>query len=117
MNGYSKPVQLHPEKITCTIEGVNYPAVGFGTYPLQDNICSSAVEEAARSGYRIIDTATFYENFESIAQGLKSYDRSQFYLISKVWHDMQTPKNLRKDLENTSRCLFVTLAKQRHSYR
>lgn len=100
MNSYSNLIQFHPEKTICIIEGVDYPAVGFGTFPL-GALCTAAVEQAAYSGYRIIDTATCYENFGSIAQAFQSHNRSHFYLISKVWHDMQTPESLHKDLENT----------------
>lgn len=105
MNSYTNQVIMDTEKGVCTIEGVDYPAVGFGTYPLQGATCTIAVEQAVRHGYHIIDTATFYGNLESIAQALKSYDRSNFYLISKVWHDMQQPDDLHKDLENTLRKL------------
>lgn len=94
-------VEFHLEKATCTIEGIDYLAVGFGTFPLRNIACKTAVDQAIRAGYRIIDTATFYENLEDIALAIQSYDRHHFYLISKVWHDMQEPVNLRKDCEDT----------------
>lgn len=89
------------EEGTCWIEGVEYPAVGFGTYPLKDEVCFNAVSQAAEVGYRIIDTATFYQNFDPIAKALKKYGRENFYLISKVWPDAHTPKRLFQDLKNT----------------
>lgn len=101
MNGYARPVKVNPEKAVCTIEGKDYPAIGFGTYLLQDAVCTAAVEKALHYGYRIIDTATFYENLESIAKALKSYDRSNIYIISKVWHDKQQPDDLHEDLKTT----------------
>lgn len=55
----------------CAIENKIYPAVGFGTYPLRDAICEKSVNEALKIGYRIIDTATFYENFIPIGKALK----------------------------------------------
>ncbi len=85
----------------CKIDGVNYPVVGFGTYPLTGKVCTEAVEQAAKAGYRIIDTATYYENFEGIAEALKGQDRCSFYIISKVWHDRQSPEDLREDLDLT----------------
>lgn len=84
---------------TCTIEGKKYPAIGFGTYPLQNETCFKAVGFAAKTGYRIIDTATFYDNYESIAHALQKQPRDQFYLISKVWPNAQTAKKLVKDVE------------------
>ncbi len=95
-------------KGTCTIEGVEYPAVGFGTYPLTGNVCTTAVSQAAKYGYRIIDTATFYQNFEAISKGLKPFGREKFYIISKVWPNAQTPDRLREDLKNTLEQLHTT---------
>jgi len=64
----------------CKIEGKEYPAVAFGAYPLKDDICFNAVSKAAECGYRIIDTATFYENFEPIGKALKEYIGKLFLL-------------------------------------
>lgn len=89
----------------CQIDGVDYPAIGFGTYPLQGEVCEKAVKDAAKVGYRIIDTATFYDNFEPIARALKGLGRQNFYIISKVWPDSQTPEKLRQDIKATLRRL------------
>jgi diketogulonate reductase-like aldo/keto reductase len=85
----------------CRIDGVEYPIVGFGTYPLTGQVCEEAAKQAVKLGYRIFDTATYYENFDALAKALKGQDRHRFYIISKVWHDMQSPANLRKDLDAT----------------
>jgi len=89
------------DKGACQIDGINYPAVGFGTYPLQGEICFNAVTHAGKLGYRIIDTATFYQNLTEIGKVLKILIREQFYIISKVWPDSQTPEGLRKDIQST----------------
>ncbi len=80
---------------------IEYPAVGFGTYPLQEEVCAKAVETAAQVGYRIIDTATFYENFVPIGQVLKRLGRENFFLISKVWRDHQSRDDLLQDISMT----------------
>lgn len=97
----SNPIEVDIKRGVCKIEGIGYPIIGFGTYPLTGKVCSIAVEQAIKSGYRIIDTATFYENFDSIAQALKGQERHRFYIISKVWHDKQSPEDLHKDLDRT----------------
>jgi len=89
----------------CKIGKEEYPAVGLGTYRLMGEICREALLAAARCGYRIIDTATFYDNFEAIAEAFKELSREQFHFISKVWHDKQAPEDLRRDLEETLRRL------------
>lgn len=92
----------------CLIEGVNYPPVGFGTYKLQGDVCYEAVAEAFELGYRIVDTATYYENFEPISRALKKFGRKNFYLISKVWPDSHTRPLLQKDLEMSLQKLQTT---------
>ena len=103
MSAYAslKPVEVDTAKGICRIEGAEYPIVGFGSYPFTGKICTAAVEHAAKIGYRIIDTATYYKNFDAIANALKGQDRKRFYLISKVWHHQQSPENLRNDLDQT----------------
>lgn len=86
---------------TWQIEAIHYPGVGFGTYPLKGDICFRAILQAAEKGYRIIDTATFYDNFIPIGNALKKFNRKDFYLISKVWPDKQTPQGLQQDIELT----------------
>jgi diketogulonate reductase-like aldo/keto reductase len=97
----SNPVEVDIKSGVCRIDKVEYPIVGYGTYPLTGKVCAAAVEQAIQAGCRIIDTATYYRNFDGIARALKNKERSHFYLISKVWHDQQSPENLRKDLEAT----------------
>lgn len=97
----SASIEVDIDRNICIIDKIDYPIVGFGTYPLTGNVCTRAVEQAIQIGYNIIDTATCYKNFDAIARALKNQDRSRFYLISKVWHDMQSPEDLRKDLEAT----------------
>ncbi|MFS8563427.1 MAG: aldo/keto reductase [Rhabdochlamydiaceae bacterium] len=97
----SASIELDSKSGMCQIDGVSYPMIGFGTYPLTGHICTQAVKEALEAGYRVIDTATRYSNFEAIAQALKDVDRGDVYIISKVWHDMLQPENVRLDLEKT----------------
>ncbi len=92
----------------CHIEGKEYPVIGFGTYPLKNEKCFDAVNHAAQCGYRIIDTATFYDNFEPISRALNAFGRKNFYLISKVWPDSQTPERIKSDIESTLKRLQTT---------
>ncbi len=94
-------VEIDIKRGICTIDGADYPLVELGTYPFRGKVCTEAVEQAARIGYRILDTATYYKNFDAVSEALKGQDRSLFYLISKVWHNRQSPDDLRKDLDLT----------------
>lgn len=92
----------------CNIDGVKYPAVGFGTCMIHGNGCKMAVAYAAEAGYRIIDTATIYQNFMPIGQVVNQWGRQNFYIISKVWHDETSPKDICKDLQRTLSRLKTT---------
>ena len=80
---------------------ISCPMVGFGSDKLLGQECTDVIMLAAEQGYRIIDTATAYKNQDAIGNALKKLDRQQFYIVSKVWHDMQEPQKVQKDLEST----------------
>ncbi|MDX8430454.1 MAG: aldo/keto reductase [Candidatus Algichlamydia australiensis] len=105
MNLDTSRVQTELKKGICKINHLELPAIGFGTYPLQGEVCTKSVQYAIEAGYRIIDTATYYENFPAIAEALQGKDRKKFYIISKVWHDKQHPKDLHDDINKTLRLL------------
>ena len=44
----SHPIEIDKNG-SCGIEGVKYPAVGFGTYPLTGKICVEAVQQAVKN--------------------------------------------------------------------
>lgn len=78
-----------------------YPPIGFGTYLFKEETCKKAVETALNVGYRIIDTATFYENFKPLGAALKLVPRNEIYVISKVWPNAHTFDKMKEDLETT----------------
>lgn len=63
------------------------PKIGFGTYKSADGHDKSVIAEALRQGYRLFDTAAFYENEEAIGEAVKEsgLERSEIFLTSKVW--------------------------------
>lgn len=93
--------KMEAKENNCQMEGKTYPAIGFGTYPLKDDICFKAVMHAGQLGYRIVDTATFYQNFKAIGDALKILGRENFYVISKVWPNAHIPERLRDDIQTT----------------
>lgn len=69
--------------------GVEIPAVGFGTYKAADNNDEAIIREAIRQGYRHLDTAAFYFNEEAVGKAVQEsgIPREEFFLTSKVWRD------------------------------
>ena len=43
-------------------DGTTIPALGLGTWPLDDTAAERAVREALGLGYRLVDTAVNYRN-------------------------------------------------------
>jgi len=85
----------------CHIDGKSYPVVGYGSPPLKGATCCRAILSVANLGYRIIDSATHYQNLDAIGQSLRKLKREEFYIISKVWPDSQTRELLHADLKRT----------------
>src|ERR1700743_2114822 len=69
--------------------GVEMPALGFGTYSLRGELCTESVADALSAGYRLIDTARVYENEEAVGAGIKKsgIDRKSLFVTSKIWVD------------------------------
>lgn len=82
----------------CAINNKSYPSIGYGTSHLHDHVSMHLVKCALQIGYRVIDTASSYNNFISLGKILKKEVRDDIYLTSKVWPDHQTSEKLTNDL-------------------
>ncbi|MFG3164270.1 aldo/keto reductase [Streptomyces sp. NPDC048232] len=51
-------------------DGTTLPALGLGTWPMQDDEAERAVRTALETGYRLIDTATNYRNETGVGRGV-----------------------------------------------
>lgn len=60
------------------------PLIGLGTWRLHGQECESIVSLAWDLGYRLIDTATVYENHHAIGRAIRKYPREKLFLISKI---------------------------------
>jgi 2,5-diketo-D-gluconate reductase A len=71
--------------------GVAIPAIGLGTWPMDDGDAETAVATALATGYRLVDTAENYHNETGVGRGIKAsgVDRAEIFLTSKFnvrWH-------------------------------
>lgn len=71
--------------------GVSIPVLGLGTYKLTGEDGLAAIMHAIQTGYRHIDTASYYNNESIIGTAVKNsgVPRSEFFLTSKVWETDQ----------------------------
>jgi 2,5-diketo-D-gluconate reductase A len=79
------------------------PAIGFGTWQLDDGTAQPLVEQALEIGYRHIDTAQIYRNERDVgaaiaASGIK---RDDIFLTTKVWIDHFAHGDLQRSVERS----------------
>ncbi|MFC5591456.1 aldo/keto reductase [Sporosarcina soli] len=73
-------------------DGVNVPAIGFGTYLLNGDEGAKIIKNAIDSGYRFIDTAYNYENEGTVGEAVRrsSIPREDLRITSKLPGRYQT---------------------------
>lgn len=68
--------------------GITMPILGFGVFEITDlGIAERVVEDAIRSGYRLIDTAASYGNEEAVGKAVKNsgVNRQDLFITTKLW--------------------------------
>lgn len=78
-NGFAPVIRLN--------SGYDLPVVGLGTYALHGRTCTNAVCTAIQSGYRLIDTASFYGNEKEVGEGVRksSVAREEIFVQTKLY--------------------------------
>ncbi|MET0864396.1 MAG: aldo/keto reductase [Nakamurella sp.] len=66
--------------------GATIPAIGLGTWPLDDSQVAGTVATAVQIGYRLIDTAAKYGNEAGVGQGIRDagVPRDQLFVTTKL---------------------------------
>lgn len=84
-------MSLSIPKITLN-DGREMPLIGLGTYKATaEKEVEKAIVAAAKSGYRLIDTASVYKNEEGVGRGIRAsgIPREEFFITTKVWNTAQ----------------------------
>lgn len=84
------------------------PLMGVGTWTLKGEEASEAVKTALSMGFRLVDTAQWYENEEAVGQGIaeSGIPREEIFLTTKV-----IPRIMRESPEAIRQSLDESLAK------
>ncbi|ADG08773.1 aldo/keto reductase [Caulobacter segnis] len=63
------------------------PAIGFGTWQLENGTAIPLVEKALEVGYRHIDTAQIYGNEQDVGAAIKTsgVKRDELFVTTKIW--------------------------------
>ena len=90
--------------------GVEMPALGFGTYQITDlALCERSVLAAIDAGYRMIDTAQVYGNEEAAgaAPTKTSVPRRELFVVTKVRFHSYEPDRCRASVLESMKKLGV----------
>lgn len=68
--------------------GIEIPAMGFGTYRMAPEDTVAAVKYALATGWRHIDTAAFYGNEKEVGQAVREsgIPRQDIFVTTKLWN-------------------------------
>ncbi|SDU20233.1 aldo/keto reductase [Stappia sp. ES.058] len=88
---------------TLSLNGIDMPALGLGTWPLSGAQCRDIVRAALESGWAHVDTAAMYDNEKDVGAGLRASGRPRdgYFLTTKVWHDQLDPERMIKSCEDS----------------
>lgn len=91
--------------------GVTMPLLGLGLYDVYGKEAEQTVHWGLETGYRLLDTATVYQNETEIGNALKDCNlpRQELFLTTKVW---QTDMGF----DNTLRAFDTSLNKLQTDY-
>ncbi|WP_371876436.1 aldo/keto reductase [Pseudoduganella chitinolytica] len=72
-------------------DGHRIPQLGLGVWQDNDEQAAAAVRCALQAGYRLIDTASIYENEVGVGEGVRQsgIDRADVFVTTKIWNDAQ----------------------------
>lgn len=71
------------------LDGNTIPQLGLGVYKVENDIAAPLVSHALTNGYRLIDTASMYENEVGVGQGIvdSGVPREEVQVATKFWMD------------------------------
>ncbi|WP_340107786.1 aldo/keto reductase [Pikeienuella sp. HZG-20] len=83
--------------------GARIPAIGLGTWTLDDAAAEAMVRAALGVGYRHIDTAVMYGNETGVGAGLRAggVARDEVFVTTKIWPDQIADGALQAALEGS----------------
>jgi len=77
------------------------PALGFGTFELDEGTCRDMVGHALDTGYRHIDTAQAYRNEAAVGAAIRDsgIPRDDVFVTTKVWVDQFRAEDLEPSVD------------------
>jgi diketogulonate reductase-like aldo/keto reductase len=94
---------MHP----VSANGATFPALGFGTFRMNEAEVAAVLPEAIRRGFRHVDTAQLYNNEEAVGAALAAsvVPRGEVFVTTKVWPSNFAPTAFLPSVEESLRKL------------
>ena len=94
------------EKYTL-LNGVEIPKLGLGTWFIRDKDVTQAVVDAAKIGYRHIDTAQAYRNERGVGEGIRAcgVKREDLFVTTKLAAEAKSYKRAVSAIDNSLRTM------------
>ena len=86
--------------------GVEVPMEGFGVFQIPEENCERAVKDAISAGYRLIDTASSYQNEKAVGRAIANcgVPREELFITTKAYIQQMGYENtmtaFRESLDN-----------------
>lgn len=76
---------------------------GFGVFQVPEAICEQTVMDALQAGYRLIDTASSYQNEEAVGRAIRNsgIPREELFVTTKAYIQQMGYENTRKAIEES----------------
>ena len=102
VHGKEMMIMILAEHYTLS-NGVKIPKLGLGTWFIADDAAAQAVRDAARLGYRHIDTAQAYGNERGVGEGVRTcgLPREELFVVSKVAAEHKTYEDAKAGIDAT----------------
>ena len=83
--------------------GVSMPMEGFGVFQIPEQECEQVIRNAIESGYRLIDTASSYQNEEAVGRAVKTcgIPREELFITTKAYIQEMGYENTMKAFEGS----------------
>ena len=77
--------------------GVEMPMEGFGVFQIPEETCEQVVKDAISAGYRLIDTASSYQNEKAVGRAIAAcgVPREELFITTKAYIQQMSYENTR----------------------
>lgn len=88
---------------TVSAHGATIPVLGFGTWNIAGEVCTNAVVEALKIGYRHVDTAAGYGNEKEVGEaiGASGVPRGDIFITTKVGPSNLADDDFQRSVDNS----------------